>query len=174
MFSRPLASPWRLVSVQSQDPLPPSSSTPPRNPTDRPQSLSLPSPSKKTLNFLTIAPSLLAYLLKECNFLQFSRVPREVGSLQSLLPLHSAVSSARLTSRLGIDSSSRLMSLGTLCNSIPGVWYLFGLSKVTVSLRCFAFQFFLVFSCLIHVLQWICCFIIIYYYYYWSGYGRNF
>ncbi|XP_042492537.1 protein NONRESPONDING TO OXYLIPINS 2, mitochondrial isoform X2 [Macadamia integrifolia] len=36
----------------------------------------------------------------------FSRLPPEVRCVQSLLPLHSAVSSARLTSCLGIDSSS--------------------------------------------------------------------
>ncbi|URE07836.1 hypothetical protein MUK42_33495 [Musa troglodytarum] len=41
-------------------------------------------------------------------------VYRELGSLRTLLPLHSAVSSARLISRLGIDacgsSSSRSLS----------------------------------------------------------------
>ncbi|XP_008804609.2 protein NONRESPONDING TO OXYLIPINS 2, mitochondrial [Phoenix dactylifera] len=53
----------------------------------------------------------------------FPRVPRAMGSLQSLLPFHSAVSSARLTSRLGIDSTagSRSLSQGTLCSSNPGV-----------------------------------------------------
>ncbi|CAN1218955.1 Protein NONRESPONDING TO OXYLIPINS 2, mitochondrial [Linum perenne] len=45
-----------------------------------------------------------------------------LGSLQSLLPLHSAVSSARLTSCLGTDtSSSRSLSQGMLCNANPGV-----------------------------------------------------
>nr|XP_018681892.1 PREDICTED: uncharacterized protein LOC103984108 isoform X2 [Musa acuminata subsp. malaccensis] len=52
-------------------------------------------------------------------------VYRELGSLRTLLPLHSAVSSARLISRLGIDacgsSSSRSLSQGTLCGSDPGV-----------------------------------------------------
>ncbi|CAI0441390.1 unnamed protein product [Linum tenue] len=48
----------------------------------------------------------------------FSRL----GALQSLLPLHSAVSSARLTSCLGIDStSSRSLSQGMLCSANPGV-----------------------------------------------------
>ncbi|XP_020680174.1 uncharacterized protein LOC110097879 isoform X2 [Dendrobium catenatum] len=39
------------------------------------------------------------------------RVSRAVRSLQSLLPLHTAVSSARLTSRIGFDAaeSSRLL-----------------------------------------------------------------
>ncbi|CAN1161886.1 Protein NONRESPONDING TO OXYLIPINS 2, mitochondrial, partial [Linum perenne] len=46
----------------------------------------------------------------------------QLGSLQSLLPLHSAVSSARLTSCLGTDtSSSRSLSQGMLCNANPGV-----------------------------------------------------
>ncbi|XP_057958442.1 protein NONRESPONDING TO OXYLIPINS 2, mitochondrial isoform X7 [Malania oleifera] len=42
-----------------------------------------------------------------------SRSFAQMGALQSLLPLHSAVSSARLTSCLGIDSvSSRSLSQG--------------------------------------------------------------
>ncbi|XP_020570877.1 uncharacterized protein LOC110018010 [Phalaenopsis equestris] len=51
------------------------------------------------------------------------RVSRAVRSLQSLLPLHSAVSSARLTSRIGLEAvgSSRSLYQGTLCRSIPGV-----------------------------------------------------
>ncbi|RZC92651.1 hypothetical protein C5167_007571 [Papaver somniferum] len=51
----------------------------------------------------------------------FSRLPTEMGCVQSLLPLFSAVSSSRLTSCLGIDSiNSRALSQGT-CRSIPGV-----------------------------------------------------
>ncbi|XP_050882008.1 protein NONRESPONDING TO OXYLIPINS 2, mitochondrial isoform X2 [Lathyrus oleraceus] len=46
----------------------------------------------------------------------------ELGCVQSLLPLYSAVSSARLTSCLGIDStSSRSLSQGMLCSANPGV-----------------------------------------------------
>ncbi|XP_020593497.1 uncharacterized protein LOC110033751 isoform X2 [Phalaenopsis equestris] len=41
----------------------------------------------------------------------FSRVSRGVSSLQSLMPLHSAVSSARLTSQLGIDWAACSSSL---------------------------------------------------------------
>ncbi|KAF7817113.1 uncharacterized protein G2W53_031082 [Senna tora] len=52
-------------------------------------------------------------------------LPRSVphlGCVQSLLPLHSAVSSARLTSCLGIDSrNSRSMTQGMLCSANPGV-----------------------------------------------------
>ncbi|OVA08554.1 hypothetical protein BVC80_209g298 [Macleaya cordata] len=49
-------------------------------------------------------------------------LPSEMGCVQSLLPLYSAVSSARLTSCLGLDStSSRSMSQGTLCRTNPGV-----------------------------------------------------
>ncbi|KAJ9168287.1 hypothetical protein P3X46_019832 [Hevea brasiliensis] len=54
--------------------------------------------------------------------LTFSRSVPQLGALQSLLPLHSAVSSARLTSCLGIDSrSSRSLSQGMLCSANPGV-----------------------------------------------------
>nr|KYP65135.1 hypothetical protein KK1_011364 [Cajanus cajan] len=46
----------------------------------------------------------------------------ELGCVQSLLPLHSAVSSARLTSCLGVDSRrSRSLSQGMLCSANPGV-----------------------------------------------------
>lgn len=49
----------------------------------------------------------------------------ELGCVQSLLPLHSAVSSARLTSCLGVDSRmSRSLSQGMLCSANPGVWFL--------------------------------------------------
>ncbi|MQM07737.1 hypothetical protein Taro_040580 [Colocasia esculenta] len=53
----------------------------------------------------------------------FSRVPRQMSSLQSMLPFYSAVSAARLTSRLGVDAAgvSRSLSQGTLCSSNPGV-----------------------------------------------------
>ena len=55
------------------------------------------------------------------NFRSFS----QIRCLQSLLPLHTAVSSARLTSCLGIDSSSsRSLSQGMICSANPGVWYL--------------------------------------------------
>ncbi|KOM28617.1 hypothetical protein LR48_Vigan561s000700 [Vigna angularis] len=55
-------------------------------------------------------------------FFWFRWVGGELGCLQSLLPLHSAVSSARLTSCLGIDSSrSRSLSQGMLCSANPGV-----------------------------------------------------
>uniref|UniRef100_A0A803N960 Uncharacterized protein n=1 Tax=Chenopodium quinoa TaxID=63459 RepID=A0A803N960_CHEQI len=52
----------------------------------------------------------------------FPRVLSQMGAMQSLLPLHSAVSSARLTSCLGIDSSSsRSLSQGMICSANPGV-----------------------------------------------------
>ncbi|XP_074286987.1 protein NONRESPONDING TO OXYLIPINS 2, mitochondrial-like isoform X2 [Silene latifolia] len=51
----------------------------------------------------------------------FPRSFPQMVALQSLLPLHSAVSSARLTSCLGIDScSSRSLSQGML-SANPGV-----------------------------------------------------
>ncbi|WCJ25910.1 Protein NONRESPONDING TO OXYLIPINS 2 mitochondrial [Euphorbia peplus] len=42
-----------------------------------------------------------------------SRVPSELGCAQSLLPLHSAVAVARMTSCLTTTSSSRALSQGT-------------------------------------------------------------
>ncbi|KAL9226845.1 hypothetical protein vseg_002611 [Gypsophila vaccaria] len=52
----------------------------------------------------------------------FPRSFPQMVVLQSLLPLHSAVSTARLTSCLGIDScSSRSLSQGMLCSANPGV-----------------------------------------------------
>ncbi|XP_010519884.1 PREDICTED: uncharacterized protein LOC104799192 [Tarenaya hassleriana] len=51
-----------------------------------------------------------------------TRPMARLGSLQSLLPLHSVVSSARLTSCLGIDSNcSRSLSQGVVCCANPGV-----------------------------------------------------
>ncbi|EOA19757.1 hypothetical protein CARUB_v10003919mg [Capsella rubella] len=51
-----------------------------------------------------------------------SRPIAQLGSLQSLLPLYSAVASARLTSCLGIDSqNSRSLAQGMLCSANPGV-----------------------------------------------------
>ncbi|KAB1204348.1 hypothetical protein CJ030_MR8G014201 [Morella rubra] len=53
--------------------------------------------------------------------LNFRSIP-QLGALQSLLPLHTAVSSARLTSCLGVDSrNSRSLSQGMLCSANPGV-----------------------------------------------------
>ncbi|KAL3844185.1 hypothetical protein ACJIZ3_001588 [Penstemon smallii] len=52
----------------------------------------------------------------------FSRPLSQMGALQSLLPLHSAVSSARLTSCLGADANGcRSLSQGMLCSANPGV-----------------------------------------------------
>ncbi|KAF5819294.1 hypothetical protein HanRHA438_Chr02g0087291 [Helianthus annuus] len=51
-----------------------------------------------------------------------TRAFRRTGCVQSLLPLHTAVSSARLTSCLGIDSKgSRSLSQGMLSSANPGV-----------------------------------------------------
>ncbi|KAK9742105.1 hypothetical protein RND81_03G148700 [Saponaria officinalis] len=52
----------------------------------------------------------------------FPRSFPQMVALQSLMPLHSAISSARLTSCLGIDTcSSRSLSQGMLCSANPGV-----------------------------------------------------
>ncbi|KAB2018084.1 hypothetical protein F383_07871 [Gossypium arboreum] len=51
-----------------------------------------------------------------------SRCPSELGSVQSLLPLHSAVAVARMTSCLSTTSRScRALSQGTLCCTYPGL-----------------------------------------------------
>ncbi|OEL13213.1 hypothetical protein BAE44_0025772 [Dichanthelium oligosanthes] len=49
-----------------------------------------------------------------------SAVGRRMALARSLQPLHSAVSAARLTSRLGAEVA-RAVSQGTLCSSYPGV-----------------------------------------------------
>ncbi|XWS38581.1 hypothetical protein CRYUN_Cryun19dG0143700 [Craigia yunnanensis] len=52
----------------------------------------------------------------------FSRCPSELGCAQSLLPLHSAVAAARMTSCLSTTSRScRTLSQGTLCCTYPGL-----------------------------------------------------
>ncbi|KAL3497498.1 hypothetical protein ACH5RR_040230 [Cinchona calisaya] len=49
-----------------------------------------------------------------------SRAPSELGAVQSMLPLHSAVATARMTSCLSLTSrSSRALSQGTLCCTSP-------------------------------------------------------
>uniref|UniRef100_A0ACD5Z8E3 Uncharacterized protein n=1 Tax=Avena sativa TaxID=4498 RepID=A0ACD5Z8E3_AVESA len=45
---------------------------------------------------------------------------RQIALARSLQPLHSAISAARLTSRLGAEVA-RAVSQGTLCSSYPGV-----------------------------------------------------
>lgn len=81
------------------------------------------------LNPLLIFSHFLFYSSKIAKWdIWFVRLVPLLGSLQSLLPLHSAVSSARLTSCLGTDSvSSRSLSQGMLCSANPGVWFLHSL-----------------------------------------------
>ncbi|KAL4178705.1 hypothetical protein AMTRI_Chr13g116440 [Amborella trichopoda] len=51
-----------------------------------------------------------------------SRIPAQLGCTMSMLPLHSTVSAARLTSCLSMDSRScRALSQGTLCSTPPGL-----------------------------------------------------
>ncbi|KAG2400114.1 uncharacterized protein HKW66_Vig0100320 [Vigna angularis] len=81
---------------------------------------------KSTITKPASKPTPSAFLLKTRSPVTasfwFRWVGGELGCLQSLLPLHSAVSSARLTSCLGIDSSrSRSLSQGMLCSANPGV-----------------------------------------------------
>ncbi|XP_006355434.1 uncharacterized protein [Solanum tuberosum] len=52
--------------------------------------------------------------------LSFSRIPSELGGVQSMLPLHNAVATARMTSCLSSTSRScRALSQGTLCCTSP-------------------------------------------------------
>ncbi|CAL0313746.1 unnamed protein product [Lupinus luteus] len=51
-----------------------------------------------------------------------SRIAPELGCLQSMLPLHSAVAVARMTSNLSTTSRScRALSQGILCCTSPGL-----------------------------------------------------
>ncbi|XP_012077371.1 protein NONRESPONDING TO OXYLIPINS 2, mitochondrial isoform X2 [Jatropha curcas] len=66
---------------------------------------------KSAMSKPTVKPNPIPSPLSTRSSLTSSRQFPQLGALQSLLPLHSAVSSARLTSCLGIDSrSSRSMS----------------------------------------------------------------
>ncbi|XP_011019598.1 PREDICTED: uncharacterized protein LOC105122277 isoform X1 [Populus euphratica] len=77
---------------------------------------------KSTTNKPTLQPKSTPSLLPARPSLTFSRPVPQLGAIQSLLPFHSAVSSARLTSCLSIDSrSSRSLSQGMLCSANPGV-----------------------------------------------------
>ncbi|XP_022750160.1 uncharacterized protein LOC111299313 isoform X1 [Durio zibethinus] len=77
---------------------------------------------KSTINKPTLKPNSAATFFPARSSPTLSRSVSQLGCLQSLLPLHSAVSSARLTSCLGIDSrSSRSLSQGMLCSANPGV-----------------------------------------------------
>ncbi|RYR33645.1 hypothetical protein Ahy_A10g048275 [Arachis hypogaea] len=86
-----------------------------------------PKPSPSLLNTSTSSSSSAALSRQSlCSIFSiiklFYRSVSRLGCVQSLLPLHSAVSSARLTSCLGVDSrSSRSLSQGMLCSANPGV-----------------------------------------------------
>ncbi|XP_021596383.1 protein NONRESPONDING TO OXYLIPINS 2, mitochondrial isoform X1 [Manihot esculenta] len=76
---------------------------------------------KSAVNKPTLKPNPIpSSQLLSRSFLTSPRSVPQLSALQSLLPLHSAVSSARLTSCLGIDSrSSRSLSQGGLSDFIP-------------------------------------------------------
>ncbi|XP_027916429.1 uncharacterized protein LOC114175815 isoform X1 [Vigna unguiculata] len=66
--------------------------------------------SKPTLTSVPLRQSLL------------TRISPELRCAQSLLPLHSAVAAARMTSCLSVTSRScRALSQGTLCCTSPGL-----------------------------------------------------
>ncbi|KAJ9183522.1 hypothetical protein P3X46_007365 [Hevea brasiliensis] len=77
---------------------------------------------KSAVNKPTLKPNPIPSSRLSSRSSTFSRSIPQLGSLQSLLPLISTVSSARLTSCLGIDSrSSRSLSSGMLSSANPGV-----------------------------------------------------
>ncbi|KAI4337504.1 hypothetical protein L6164_015912 [Bauhinia variegata] len=82
---------------------------------------------KSTITKPTIKPKSSPFILNTRSSVTVSRILNsrsiaQLGCVQSLLPLHSAVSSARLTSCLGIDSrGSRSLTQGMLCSANPGV-----------------------------------------------------
>ncbi|KAJ7958823.1 protein NUCLEAR FUSION DEFECTIVE 6, chloroplastic/mitochondrial isoform X1 [Quillaja saponaria] len=77
---------------------------------------------KSIVNKPTIRPKSTPFLLTTPSPLTVPRLIPQLGCIQSKLPLHSVVSSARLTSCLGVDStSSRSLSQGMLCSANPGV-----------------------------------------------------
>ncbi|KAI4316097.1 hypothetical protein L6164_024112 [Bauhinia variegata] len=59
---------------------------------------------KSTITKPAIKPKSSPFILNTRSSVTVSRSVAQLGCVQSLLPLHSAVSSARLTSCLGIDS----------------------------------------------------------------------
>ncbi|GKV44889.1 hypothetical protein SLEP1_g52025 [Rubroshorea leprosula] len=88
------------------------------------RSLSRPTLSLLKDSFIkpTLKPKPASSLLTTSSSPTFSRPVPQLGSLQSLLPLHSAASSAPLTLCLGIDfRRSRSLSQGMLCSANPGV-----------------------------------------------------
>ncbi|XP_050214363.1 protein NONRESPONDING TO OXYLIPINS 2, mitochondrial isoform X2 [Mercurialis annua] len=74
---------------------------------------------KFTVNKPTLKPNSLPSLPSTPSSFKCSRSFPQLGAIQSLLPLHSAVSSARLTSCLGIDSTSSRSLSQELGLSVP-------------------------------------------------------
>ncbi|XP_057503716.1 protein NONRESPONDING TO OXYLIPINS 2, mitochondrial-like isoform X2 [Actinidia eriantha] len=72
--------------------------------------------SRPTLNLLkstitTSTPKSIPSLRSTLSSPSFRRSVPQLGSLQSMLPLHTAVSSARLASYLGVDSKELGLSV---------------------------------------------------------------
>ncbi|KAE8727732.1 aquaporin TIP2-3 [Hibiscus syriacus] len=83
----------------------------PKSPFSR--SAAAPSSTRSSLPFQSTSP---------LRRFTFSRCPSELGCAYSLLPLHSAVAAARLSSCLSSTSRScRALSQGTLCCTYPGL-----------------------------------------------------
>ncbi|XP_059641650.1 protein NONRESPONDING TO OXYLIPINS 2, mitochondrial isoform X2 [Cornus florida] len=74
---------------------------------------------KSTMNKPTPRPGPIPSLRTPLSSPTFQRSLSQLGSLQSLLPLYSAVSSARLTSCLGIDSKGSRSLSQELGLSVP-------------------------------------------------------
>ncbi|CAN4077982.1 unnamed protein product [Withania somnifera] len=71
--------------------------------------------SASTRSASVSSPSIILFKV-----INFCRIPSELGGLQSMLPLHNAVATARMTSCLSSTSRScRALSQGTLCCTSP-------------------------------------------------------
>ncbi|KAJ7965933.1 protein NUCLEAR FUSION DEFECTIVE 6, chloroplastic/mitochondrial-like isoform X2 [Quillaja saponaria] len=74
---------------------------------------------KSTISKPTVRPKSSPFLLTTRSPVTVPRSIPQLGCIQSLLPLHSAVSSARLTSCLGVDSTSSRSLSQELGLSVP-------------------------------------------------------
>ncbi|XP_028802132.1 uncharacterized protein LOC114757296 isoform X3 [Neltuma alba] len=78
---------------------------------------------RSTISKPSSKPKSSAFLNHTRSSATLPRAVPHLGCVQSLLPLHSAISSARLTSCLGIDSrNSRSLTQGCVCSFLGSVF----------------------------------------------------
>jgi hypothetical protein len=117
--------PWRRVSAPSPDPpLRPSYDQQPAGAPLLPYPApSPPSPGMGAVKMAIASENVSPLDIRLAEVSCWCRAPtvaRQMALARSLQPLHTAVSAARLTSRLGAEVA-RAVSQGTLCSSYPGV-----------------------------------------------------